>query len=63
VLILHSPDDEIVPFELAERLHAAAPEPKQLVRLRGGHNDNFIVAANTYRAALAAFLAGKPKSG
>ena len=56
VLIMHSPRDEIVPFAMAEELYAAAPEPKRLVRLDGGHNDNFIVAAEVYQAALRDFL-------
>ena len=56
VLILHSPGDEIVPFAMAEALYAAANDPKQLVRLRGGHNDNFAIAAEIYRAALDEFL-------
>jgi hypothetical protein len=56
LLILHSPEDEIVPFAMAEELYAAANPPKRLVRLRGGHNDNFLVAAETYRAALNDFL-------
>lgn len=56
VLVLHSPDDEIVPFAMAEALFEAAPEPKRLVRLRGGHNDAFLRAATTYRDALRDFL-------
>lgn len=56
VLILHSPDDEIVPFAMAEALRAAAPGPVRLVRLAGGHNDAFVVAADTYQAALRDFL-------
>ena len=56
LLILHSRDDEIVPFAMAEQLYAAAPSPKRLVALRGAHNDNFIVSADTYRAALDDFL-------
>jgi uncharacterized protein len=56
LLIMHSPTDEIVPFSMAEDLYAAANEPKQLIRLRGAHNDNFMVAAETYRAALNDFL-------
>jgi uncharacterized protein len=57
ILILHSPDDEIVPFEMAEAMLAAARAPKRLVRLRGGHNDGFLVAAAIYREALREFLA------
>ncbi|HZR83534.1 MAG TPA: alpha/beta hydrolase [Candidatus Binatia bacterium] len=57
ILILHSPDDEIVPFAMAEELLAAARGPKRLVRLAGGHNDGFLVAATAYREALRTFLA------
>jgi len=56
LLILHSRNDEIVPFTMAEQLYAAANQPKRLVPLRGAHNDNFLVAADTYRAALDDFL-------
>jgi fermentation-respiration switch protein FrsA (DUF1100 family) len=59
VLMLHSPHDEIVPFAMAEQLYAAAPGPKRLVRLDGGHNDNFLVAAEVYQAALREFLLGR----
>lgn len=60
LLILHSPSDEIVPFAMAEALLAAAPGPKRLVRLGGGHNDAFMVAAAAYRAALHDFLLRLP---
>ena len=56
LLILHSPHDEIVPFAMAETLYAAAPGAKRLIRLDGGHNDAFIVAAPLYQAALRDFL-------
>jgi len=56
LLILHSTEDEIVPFEMAERLFRAARPPKRLVQLRGGHNDNFLVATDAYTSALRAFL-------
>jgi fermentation-respiration switch protein FrsA (DUF1100 family) len=57
ILILHSPEDEIVPFVMAEEMRAGARAPVRLVRLRGGHNDNFLVAAQAYRSALEEFLA------
>lgn len=59
LLILHSPRDEIVPFAMAEQLFAAAPGRKRLVRLDGGHNDAFVVAAEVYQAALREFLLGR----
>jgi len=39
VLILHSPDDEIIPYAHGRKLFEAAPEPKQFVEMTGGHND------------------------
>ena len=40
VLIAHGDQDEIVPFELGERLFATASEPKRFFRIAGaGHND------------------------
>ena len=39
-LIVHSRNDEIIPYAMAERLHEAAKEPKSLVTYDGaGHND------------------------
>src|SRR5207302_10768036 len=38
VLITHGTADSVVPFRQGERLFAAAPEPKQFVRMEGhGH--------------------------
>ncbi|MBM3859836.1 MAG: alpha/beta hydrolase [Verrucomicrobia bacterium] len=59
LLILHSREDEMFPMSYAERLLAAAPEPKRLVELRGSHNDAFLVSAPVYRQALADFLAAR----
>ncbi len=61
VLIIHSVDDEIVPFRHAETLWRVAPEPKQLLRLRGGHNTAVWVSESAYRTGLAAFLQRLPK--
>ncbi|MCU0293451.1 MAG: alpha/beta hydrolase [Thermoanaerobaculaceae bacterium] len=56
VLIVHSRDDEIVPFAHAERLLAAAPEPRQLLAIEGaGHNDTFAAGGERLLAALSRF--------
>lgn len=41
VMIMHSPQDEIIPYHHSERLYEAAGEPKRFVKLRGSHNENF----------------------
>ena len=56
VLVVHSPDDEIVPFSHAERLLEAAPEARELLRLRGGHNEGFLVSGRDYRDGLDRFV-------
>lgn len=57
VLIFHSRDDEFFPMQHAQRLLAAAPAPKQLVELRGSHNDAFLLSEEVYRNALRHFAA------
>jgi fermentation-respiration switch protein FrsA (DUF1100 family) len=39
VFLIHGTDDRVVPFDHAERLLAAANEPKQLLRVEGGGHD------------------------
>lgn len=56
VLIMHSPEDEIIPFSHGQALLGAAREPKRLVELRGGHNDAADVSRQLYARELGAFL-------
>jgi alpha-beta hydrolase superfamily lysophospholipase len=62
LLIFHSRDDEIFNMRHAQRLFAAANDPKQLVELRGAHNDAFLVSAPIYHDAMQQFFASlKPQ--
>jgi hypothetical protein len=56
LLLLHSPADELVSFAHAERLFAAAREPKELVRTGGGHNDGGFLLRAEWRATVGEFL-------
>jgi uncharacterized protein len=58
VLILHSPQDEVVPFQMGQTLYAAAAGPKKLVELSGGHNDGYEVTGKRYVDAIRDFLKG-----
>lgn len=60
VLILHSPDDEIIPFGHGQALFAAAPGPKRLLALKGGHNEALLVSRKLYARGVEEFLAGLP---
>jgi fermentation-respiration switch protein FrsA (DUF1100 family) len=55
-LLLHSPDDELVPFAMAEKLLAAAAAPKRLVRTHGGHNDDGFTQLPEYLAEVRSFV-------
>ena len=39
VLFIHSPTDRTVPFAQGETLYALAEEPKEFVKMRGGHTE------------------------
>jgi len=56
VLVIHSRDDEIVPFKQGETLFAVASPPKRFLELRGGHNDGFLANRRAYVAALDEFI-------
>lgn len=60
VLVLHSPDDEIMPYALGERVFRAAREPKRFVKLRGDHNGGFLLTQPEYEQALGDFLTVLP---
>ncbi len=56
VLIAHSRDDELIPYEHGRELFAAAREPKQFLQLRGGHNNGYSVAGKDYIRGLDRFI-------
>lgn len=63
LLVIHGRQDQIVPFEMGERLFAAAPDqshngvPKSFVELpAAGHNDVMYVAAEEVERAMSEFL-------
>jgi len=51
LLIIHSRQDELVPFEFGQKLYEAAGEPKILVEIQGGHNDGFLESELAYKNA------------
>jgi fermentation-respiration switch protein FrsA (DUF1100 family) len=56
LLILHSREDELVPYAHAERLLAAASPPKELVTTGGSHNEALFFARPEWTAAVASFV-------
>jgi hypothetical protein len=56
VLVIHSIDDEIIPFHHGERNFQVANQPKKLVKLRGDHNGGFLDSLETYRNGVNEFI-------
>lgn len=52
VLVMHSPDDEIMPFHLGKKIYQLANQPKHFVRMRGDHNNGFLLSQPQYQQAL-----------
>lgn len=55
-LIIHSRDDEIVPFRQGEKIFNSAREPKEFLELGGSHNEAFMTVYPEYRNRLASFI-------
>ena len=51
VLIIHSPDDETIPFRFGRKLYEVADEPKEFIEISGGHNDGFLTSDHVYKTA------------
>lgn len=56
VLVIHSPEDEIIPFDHGRRIFDTAPEPKKFLEISGGHNDGFLFTGERYIEGLRSFL-------
>jgi fermentation-respiration switch protein FrsA (DUF1100 family) len=60
VLIIHSPDDRVIPYDHGQQLFQAANEPKRFLQIRGDHNEGHIITGAPYEAGLAGFLKRHP---
>lgn len=56
VLVIHSENDEIIPFALGRAVFDSAPEPKRFLSLSGGHNTSFLESAGDYTRGIDSFL-------
>ena len=55
ILVAHSRNDEIIPYQEGIEIFDAAPEPKIFLEMRGGHNDGFMVSGSAYIEGLRSF--------
>ena len=56
VLIIHSREDEIMPFSHGRQLFEIAGEPKRFLEISGTHNEGFITSGRYYEEGLNAFI-------
>jgi fermentation-respiration switch protein FrsA (DUF1100 family) len=56
VLIAHSREDEIIPYEEGRDIFDTAREPRYFLDMSGGHNDGFYVSGNDYITGLKTFI-------
>jgi uncharacterized protein len=56
VLIIHSREDDIIPYAEGEQLFVHAREPKRFLELLGGHGNGFLVSREVYTRGIDNFL-------
>jgi len=55
-LFIHSPQDEMIPFEQGMALFEKASEPKEFMRITGSHNEGFLISGIDYVEGLKRFI-------
>ncbi|MHC4914707.1 MAG: alpha/beta hydrolase [Planctomycetota bacterium] len=56
VLVIHSPDDEMIPYSHGRRIFRAAGEPKSFLKIRGSHNNGWFDSKSVYVDGLREFV-------
>lgn len=56
VLVIHSPEDDLVPPEHGRELFAAASEPKEFLEISGGHNRGNLDSGDRYSDGIDRFI-------
>lgn len=56
VLVVHSRDDDMIPFSHGQAIFDAAGGPKEFLEITGSHNEGFIVSGRTYKDGLDTFI-------
>jgi len=69
VLVVHSPEDEIIPYSNGKKIFSSAREPKEFLDISGSHNEGYSDSGDTYVNGLRGFIekhansAELPKAG
>ena len=60
LLVIHSPDDDLVPFALGRKLFDSAREPKTFLETGGRHDEGGFLDEERWRSAVRSFLEATP---
>ena len=56
LLIIHSQEDDFIPFAQGKDLYQLAQEPKSFLKIKGNHNEGFIFSMEIYEQALKTYI-------
>nr|MBN2277474.1 alpha/beta hydrolase [candidate division Zixibacteria bacterium] len=56
VLVIHSPDDDLIPFKHGQKIYEKTPEPKMFPEIYGDHNGGFLLDKDMYVSGISDFL-------
>jgi len=56
VLVVHSRDDEIIPFAMGQSIYSAVKQRKSFLELRGDHNNGFYISRHDYFEGMNSFI-------
>ncbi len=48
ILVIQSPQDEIIPYSMGQKLYDAAGQPKRFLQIQGDHNEGFLESKALY---------------
>lgn len=56
VMVIHSPEDEIIPFRQGKKIYQAANDPKFFLEIKGDHNYGFMQSQPDYERNIEEFI-------
>lgn len=59
VLVIHSREEDYIPFSHGEKLFEAANEPKYFLEIKGTHGNNYIESKKDYLEGIGSFISAK----
>ena len=56
ILVMHSPDDDLIPYQQGQILYQRAKQPKSFIDINGPHSGGFLTNTQSYSAGIKVFL-------